>query len=343
MSKSNYIVVIVGPNASGKSNLGVYLAKKIGGEIISADSRQVYKRLDVGSGKITKKEMSCIKHYCLDVANPKKIFTAYDFRMYAQKAIKEIWKKNKIPIIVGGTGFYIDAAIGKLNLSNIPPNTKLRKKLQKFSTQKIFSMLKKLDSKRAKKIDRNNRVRLVRAIEVLKGECLVFSKSFRSPEKLGPRQPINTISDRGRGFQGENADNPAAKGGTNYRFEKIQSVLPKQILWIGIKHSKKDLKKRIRKRLIARITGIVKEIKKLRNPPAGGGISWKRLFDLGLEYRYVSLYIRGKLNKKDMIKKLETEINKYAKRQMTYWKRNKEIHWVSEKEAKNLGRHFLST
>jgi len=166
MSNKKKVVIILGPNASGKSNLGVFLAKKVNGEIISADSRQVYKNLDVGSGKITKKEMRGVPHHCLDIVNPEKIFTAHDFKNCAQKAIEKIWKKNKIPIIVGGTGFYIDAAVGMVNLSNVPPNPKLRKQLQKLSTTRLFNLLKKLDSKRAKNIDGNNRVRLIRAIEV---------------------------------------------------------------------------------------------------------------------------------------------------------------------------------
>src|SRR3989338_3879353 len=180
MSNEKKIVIVVGPNASGKSNLAVKLAKKINGEIISVDSRQIYKNLDIGSGKITKKEMGGIPHHCLDVANPKKIFTAYDYKKCAQKAMQKIWVKNKIPIIVGGTGFYIDAAIGRVKLSNVPPNPKLRKKLQKLSTTQLFNLLKKLDPKRAKNIDKNNPVRLIRAIEILEGKSLVFSQTDNS-------------------------------------------------------------------------------------------------------------------------------------------------------------------
>ncbi len=332
------LIIILGPTASGKSNLGVFLAKKINGEIVSADSRQIYKGLDIGSGKITKKEMMNIPHYCLDIVKPKKIFTAYDYKRFAQKAILKIWKKDKIPIIVGGTGFYIDALVGKVSLSNVPPNLKLRKKLSEYSTKKLSSVLKKLDPTRAKKIDKNNRVRLVRAIEIIKSERLVFSKSFRRHEKLG--LPALEVRNNVAGnFRAENADNRRPQESTNYRFEKIQGVHPEEITWIGIKRSKKDLKKRIHNRLLHRLQRIVKEIKTLRK----NGLSWKRLFDLGLEYRYVSLYLRKKLLKEEMIKKLETEINKYSKRQITYWKRNKEIKWLSEKDAKKLGQRFALT
>lgn len=337
VSTNKKIIIILGPNASGKSNLGVLLAQQLDGEIISADSRQVYKGLNIGSGKITKKEMGGIKHYCLDITNPKRVFTAYDFQKCARQAMEKIWQKGKTPIIVGGTGFYIDAAIGRVKLSNIPPNPKLRKKLQKFSTTQLFSILKKLDPKRAKNIDKNNGVRLVRAIEIATKPHPPTPLSFvRRGSKRGKTSEsqngffgfFGTVSEQKRGAKKHEASEPSAgwakmSGGT--------SLVYPRILWIGIKRKPEDLKKRIHKRLVTRIPGIIKEIKKLRQ----SGISWKRLFELGLEYRYVSLYIRGKLSKSEMIKKLETEINKYAKRQMTYFKRNKEICWISTKKEIN--------
>lgn len=331
MSKENKIIVIVGPTASGKSNLGVFLAKKIKGEIISADSRQIYKNLNVGSGKITKKEMGGIPHYCLDIANPKKIFTAYDYKKSAQKAMQKIWKAGKTPIIVGGTGFYIDVAIGRVELSNVPPNPKLRKRLSKYSTLKLFSILKKLDPKKSKNIDKNNPVRLIRAIEIINGLTSAASPLILARPAAG--------SEASRFFASPSARTLPKKPKKPFRGSLVN---PQNIFWIGINRPGENLKKRIHKRLIARLPRIIKEIKKLRNPPAGGGVSWKRLFDLGLEYRYVSLCLQNKLSKNDMIKTLESEINKYAKRQMTYFKRNKEIHWVSsKKEAKKLGQQFL--
>ncbi len=127
------ILVIVGPTASGKSALGVKIAKKIGGEIISADSRQVYKGLDIGTGKVTKREMQKIPHHLLDVASPKRVFNASDFVRLAEKAHAEIARNNKTTIVVGGTGFYIDAFLGRVQLAEVPPNTSLRKKLSKLS------------------------------------------------------------------------------------------------------------------------------------------------------------------------------------------------------------------
>ena len=124
------MLVIVGTNASGKSSLSIELAKKYNGEVVSADSRQVYKGLDIGSGKVTKKEMRGIPHYLLNVANSKKRFTAADFKRLGEKALHEIWSRDKLPIIAGGTGFYIDALLARSLLASVPPNKELRKKLE---------------------------------------------------------------------------------------------------------------------------------------------------------------------------------------------------------------------
>ncbi len=161
------IIVIPGPTASGKSNLAVKLAKKFNGEIISADSRQVYKGLDIGSGKITKKEMRGVPHYLLDVASPKRTFTVSQYQKLAKKALEKILAKNKLPIVCGGTGFYIDALIYNYNLPAIPPQPKLRKQLEQKSTEELFEQLKKIDLKRAENIDKNNRRRIIRALEII--------------------------------------------------------------------------------------------------------------------------------------------------------------------------------
>ena len=296
------IVVVVGPNASGKSEFAVRLAKKINGEIISADSRQIYKGLDIGSGKITKKEMRGVPHHCLSVADPKKVFTALDFKKCAEKVITEIYHSGKTPIIAGGTGFYIDAALGRIKLGGVPPNLKLRKKLANKSPAELLKMLKKLDPARAKTIEQKNPRRLIRAIEIAKAAQKPQTK-FRSLIDL------NLV-------WGKKA----------------------KVTWLGIKRPPEELKKRIHNRLLRRLQGIIQETKKLHRQ----GLSWMRLFDLGLEYRYVSFYLRGKLSKNDMVRQLEIAIWHYAKRQMTWFKKNKEICWVkNEKEALGLLKNAL--
>ncbi|MBI2035301.1 MAG: tRNA (adenosine(37)-N6)-dimethylallyltransferase MiaA [Candidatus Liptonbacteria bacterium] len=172
------MIVVLGPTATGKSKLAVKLAKKIsarggpafgwnGAEIISADSRQIYRGLNIGTGKITKKEMGGVPHYLLSVVSLKKQFTAVDYQKRAARAVTNIVRRGKIPIICGGTGLYIDSLIYNYKLPHVEINRKLRGVLEKKSTAELFRKLRKLDPKRAKNIDRNNPRRLVRALEIV--------------------------------------------------------------------------------------------------------------------------------------------------------------------------------
>lgn len=165
---NNRLIVIVGPNASGKSEIAVKIAKAVGGEIVSADSRQVYKGMDIGSGKITKKEMAGIGHHLLSVTSPKSIFTVTRYRKLALSAIKKIQKNGQVPILCGGTGFYVQSVIDGIVIPEVKPNWKLRQKLEKISADKLFETLKKLDPARAKTIEAKNPRRLIRAIEIVK-------------------------------------------------------------------------------------------------------------------------------------------------------------------------------
>lgn len=219
------VIVILGQTATGKSDLAVKIAKKIGGEIISADSRQVYKGLDIGTGKITKREMKGIPHHLLDIANPKKKFTVAEYKKLAEEKIKEIHARNKIPIICGGTGFYIDAVTKGIVFPEVPPNLKLRRQLVTKSAIVLFTTLKKLDPRRAKDIkeknEQNNKVRLIRAIEI--------AKVLGKVPKITEVKPM-------------------------YQFIKIGLRLPRD-----------ELKKKIEKRVRAMFkAGLLKEIKKLK-------------------------------------------------------------------------------
>lgn len=166
--KPKKLIAIVGANASGKSELAVKIAKIIGGQVVSADSRQVYKGLDIGSGKITKKEMAGVKHHLIDVASPRSVFTVTRYGKLAQAAIKKIQNCGQTPILCGGTGFYIQAVIDGIIIPEVKPNWKLRQKLEKLSVENLFLMLKKLDPERAKTIEAKNPRRLIRAIEIVK-------------------------------------------------------------------------------------------------------------------------------------------------------------------------------
>lgn len=289
------ILVILGPTASGKSSLAVKIAKKFNGEVISADSRQVYKGMNLGTGKITKKEMEGIPHHLLDVASPKRKFTVVQYRKLALKALEKIFKKGKLPIICGGTGFYIQALIDGITIPPVPPDWKLRRKLEKKSVEELYELLKKLDKKRAETIEKKNKRRLIRAIEIA--------------QKLGKVPPLK------------------------------KEPLPYPVLMLGIKKEKKELKKLIRKRLLKRIRqGMIAEVKKLKK----SGISWKRLEEFGLEYRWVARYLQNKISKEEMIEKLQKEIENYAKRQMVWFKKDKRIIWIkNQREAEKLVRNFL--
>ena len=160
------VIAIVGPTASGKTSIAVEIARLIGGEVISADSRQVYAGLDIGTGKVTKREMRGVPHHLLDVANPKRAMSVVQYERLATRAIHDILKRGEVPIICGGTGQYIDAILTTASFPEVPPNAKLRKELEKLSAEKLFKKLLKLDPERAKTIDANNPRRLIRAIEI---------------------------------------------------------------------------------------------------------------------------------------------------------------------------------
>ena len=160
------VIAVVGPTASGKSALAVEIARLVNGEIISADSRQVYTGLDIGTGKVTKREMLGVPHYMLDVINPKRAMSVVQYERLATRAVQDILKRGKVPIVCGGTGQYIDAVLTSASFPEVPPNAKLRKELEKLSTEKLFKKLAKLDPVRAETIDAKNPRRLIRAIEI---------------------------------------------------------------------------------------------------------------------------------------------------------------------------------
>lgn len=282
-TKKPTIVVVLGPTASGKSDLAVTLSKHLNGEVVSADSRQVYKGLDIGSGKITKKEMKGVPHHLLNVIDPKKVFTIEDFRIQATKAIDDILARGKMPILCGGTGFYIQSIVDGITVPNVPADKKLREKLEKLSVEALLTKLKKLNPTRAKTVDTKNKVRLIRAIEI---------------------------------------------AGALGKVPKLKSNPKYDCLQIGIRFSDEKTKARIALRLEKRIkAGMIQEAEKLHQK----GLSWKRMEALGLEYRYLALYLQKKISKQEMIDQLNTAIRQYAKRQMVWFKRDERIIWVEIK------------
>ncbi len=267
------LIVVCGPTATGKSDYAVELAKKIDGEIISADSRQVYKGLNIGSGKITAEEMQGMPHHLLDVADPKDIFSVTEYQKLALEAIEEILSRGKTPIICGGTGLYIDAVVCGTVFPAVPPNPDLRAQLQELSLEELQQKLSSLDPRRFDLVDQKNKVRLMRAIEIA--------------EALGsvPETVTNPQHD---------------------------------VEWHYLDLDDNVLKKRIHDRLMKRLdNGMIEEVETLHKE----GVSWERLEALGLEYRYLALYLQDKFTKEDMLTQLEFAIWHYAKRQRTWFKK----------------------
>lgn len=290
------LVVILGPTASGKSDLAVTLARRFHGEIVSADSRQVYRGMDLGTGKITKKEMRGIPHHLLDIASPKKQISVSQYQKYAFEAIQGIHNREKLPFLVGGSPLYIYAVTDGWTIPEVKPNPQLRKQLEKLTTEELFQKLKKLDLRRSKSIEQQNKRRLIRALEIV----------------LTTKKPVPLLE---------------------------KHPLPYPVLFIGIQKSQTTLMKAVKKRLLKRIQqGMIQEVEQLHN----SGISWKRLEAFGLEYRYVSLYQQHKLSRKEMIEKLQSSIQDFIRRQMTWFKKDIRIQWVTDtKDAETKVRNFL--
>ena len=305
------IIIILGPTASGKTSLGIELAKKFNSEIISVDSRQVYIGLDIGSAKVEnrkpknrtifQKQMGyCIAegvpHWLIDVANyQNNTFTVGEFKQKADLVIADIIKRGKLPFLVGGSMLYLDAVTKGLSFAP-KANLKIRQQLEQDNLDILVNQLKKLDPKAAKTVDLNNKRRVARALEVR----LSTGKSFTSFKKQKPEY---------------------------------------EALKLGIEWPREKLYERIDERVDERIDeGMVKEIKGLLKK----GINSKRLEALGLEYRFITKFITGEIKTLDeAATQLKGAIHKFVRRQLIWWRKDKEIIWVNnqklaEKEIKKF-------
>ncbi|HLM84278.1 MAG TPA: tRNA (adenosine(37)-N6)-dimethylallyltransferase MiaA [Candidatus Bathyarchaeia archaeon] len=321
------ILVILGPTSSGKSDIAIKLAKKFNGEIISADSRQIFRGMDIGTGKIERDKKSLalgnsessarrrkkpsfdlqnvylsngVPHHMIDIVNPRTDFNAAKFKKQTEKIIEDILKRGKLPIICGGTGFWIQAIVDDVNFPEVKPDWNLRKKLEKYSAEKLFSTLQKMDPERAKTIDAKNKARLIRAIEIAK----ILGK-------------VPKIQD------------------TKY---KIQDTRYKT-LQIGLKLPREKLYSNIEKRVLARFKqGMVEEVKKLH----AQRLSWKKIQSFGLAYFWIPLYLKNEISEKELVEKVIQAEKNYAKRQMTWFKRDKRIKWLENyKEIERSAKNFL--
>lgn len=293
-SVSRRLIVVLGPTTSGKSSLGVQLAKKYRGVVISADSRQVYRGLDLGTGKIKPTEMRGVPHFLLDIASPHGQYSVARYVRDVRQVTRRLPPATPL-FLVGGSPFYIDALTKPDKIMSVPPNPKLRRRLEAKTTPQLVAMLRRLAPERYKIIDRANRRRLIRAIEIASVKT-----------SLGD---MPTLPDW-------------------------------QVLKIGIRVPNKKLFPRIDRRVDQRLrTGMMNEVRRLHRH----GLNWKKLDAFGLEYRFLSRYLRGELPKAEAVSQLKTAIHNFARRQMTWWRRDTEINWViSLAQADRLVKKFLA-
>lgn len=273
------MIAVVGTNASGKSGLAVRLAERFGGEVISADSRQVFRGLDLGSGKITPDEMRGVPHHLLDVCEPDGFFSMADFQRLAYATADGILARGKLPFLVGGTGLYVDSVADGYMLSDVKPDLKYREHLETFTTPELYQML--CDLRPGAVIDEHNRNRVMRRLEKIHA-----------------------------GDPGHSRHRP------RYRVLKLGVTWPREIL-----------RTRIDERLARRMAdGMLQEVRGLLDR----GVSPEFLRRLGLEYRYLSAYLLGEIQTEDeMLAELSRAIKRFAKRQMTWFRRDQSIRWLS--------------
>lgn len=286
------VVVIVGPTASGKTAVSIELAKKINGEIISADSMQIYKYMDIGTAKPTLEEMQGIKHYMLDVVMPDETFNVAKYKSMAESAIEGILKKGKVPIIVGGTGLYINTLVDGIEFADVPGDEEYRNELiekgYREGAMSIYKELEKIDSESAKKIDPNNIRRVARALEIYK----VTGKT-KTQLDIESRKEVKY----------------------DYRL-------------FGMEWDRETLYNRIDLRVDKMIeAGLIDEV---RNVTEKFKISNTAVQGLG--YKEVIEYLNGNISYEEMIEKLKLETRHYAKRQLTWFRRDKRIKWIKPDE-----------
>lgn len=304
------LVVILGPTASGKTNVAIKLAKKFNGEIISADSRTIYKWMNIGTAKPEKDSKKGgyysegIRHHLIDIIYPYENFTLADFKKRAIRAINDIKGRGKVPLLVGGTGLYIQAIVDNLKIPSVAPDFKLRKELEKESEKRLLQKLKKIDPVSAKNIGENKR-KIIRALEVFIKTGEKFSEISKKEEPI---------------------------------FECLQ---------LGIMHPRELLYKRIDQRSEVMIKlGLIDEVKKIVNKLKKKGLSTRKTWELpsmtGIGYKQIGMFLRKEVDLDEAIRILKRDTRHYAKRQIAWFKRDKKIKWIkTEKQAEKLSNSFL--
>ena len=289
MKNKDKVIVICGPTASGKTSLSIELAKKINGEIVSCDSMQIYKEMNIGTAKPTEDEKQGIKHYLLDFVSPEDRYSVADFKKDAKNAIKEILEKGKVPIVVGGTGLYVDSLIYEVEYPNIEFDEKYRKTLekrvQKEGLEVLYEEAKKIDEKAIEKISPNDKKRILRILEI-----------YHATGKTKTEQEIES-----------------RKKEVEYDYLVYALNWDRQVLYDRINLR---VDKMIENGLIEEVKEILKKHKKF--PTAMQGLGYKEVVE----------YLNGDISKEEMIEKIKQETRRYAKRQMTWFRKNKQTIWI---------------
>lgn len=289
------MVVILGPTAAGKTRLAARLARDRGGEVISADSRQVYRGMDLGTGKDLSDYIVdgvAVPVHLLDVADPQEEFNLFDYQRLCYRALAAIAARGALPVLTGGSGMYLEAVICAYDLPAAPENPALRRELAVLDMEELAGRLRDLQPDLHNKTDLMDRDRLIRAIEIAMAA-------------------------------GKKEENAAA----GEQYADRPDVHP---LIVGLHWERDVLRRRITERLHARLAaGMVEEVAALHS----GGVSWERLDRFGLEYRYIGLYLQGCLDYKEMVRTLNIRIHQFAKRQATWFRRMERqgvtIHWLT--------------
>ena len=287
------VIVICGPTASGKTSLSIELAKQINGEIISCDSMQIYKDMTIGTAKPTIEEMQGIKHYLIDCISPNTRYRVADYEKDAIDAIKEVLSKGKVPIVVGGTGLYVESLIYGIEYNEVKVDLEYRRKLeqieQKEGLEKLYEMAKIIDETAMQKISHNDKKRICRVLEI-----------YHSTGKTKTELEIES-----------------RKNGPDYKY-----------ILFGINMDRDKLYDRINKRVDIMIeAGLVEEVKKLINKYSEFPTSMQ-----GLGYKEVLEYLNGITTKDEMIEKIKMETRRYAKRQLTWFRKYENIVWLDGQE-----------
>lgn len=292
--QKNKVIVICGPTASGKTALSIELAKKINGEIVSCDSMQIYKDMNIGTAKPTTEEMQEIKHYLIGYISPEERYSVADYKIDAKKAIKDIINKGKIPIVVGGTGLYIDSLIYEIEYQDIKLDEKYRKELEKIveenGLEELYEKAKQIDEKAIKKISPNDKKRILRILEI-----------YHATGKTKTQQ-----------------EEESRKKEVEYDYKVYALDWDRQKLY-----------DRINKRVdIMLQQGLIEEVKDILNKYKTFPTAMQ-----GLGYKEVVEYLRGEVTKEEMIEKIKMETRRYAKRQLTWFRKNKQTIWLNAEDT----------